>query len=117
MVEAELTALPGSIVRIKFKKAFSYLPGQYCFFMIRELGRFEYHPFSLSSAPHEEFSTVHVRAMGDWTTRLLEMAREKGGNASKVSTFVEGPYGRSKVDLDDPSYKVQLNYFMLMEHQ
>ena len=30
----------------------------------------EFHPFNLTSAPHEEFLTVHVRAVGPWTREL-----------------------------------------------
>ena len=37
------------------------------------LGTNEYHPFTLTSAPHEETLSLHIRAVGPWTTRLREI--------------------------------------------
>lgn len=36
------------------------------------LGTTEYHPFTLTSAPHEDTLSLHIRAAGPWTTRLRE---------------------------------------------
>lgn len=30
----------------------------------------EYHPFTLSSAPHEKTLTIHIRGVGPWTTNI-----------------------------------------------
>lgn len=37
------------------------------------LGTNEYHPFTLTSAPHEDTLSLHIRAVGPWTTRLREI--------------------------------------------
>lgn len=37
------------------------------------LGTTEYHPFTLTSAPHEDTLSLHIRAAGPWTTRLREI--------------------------------------------
>lgn len=37
------------------------------------LGTTEYHPFTLTSAPHEDTLSLHIRAVGPWTTRLREL--------------------------------------------
>jgi dual oxidase len=34
------------------------------------LGDSEYHPFTLTSAPHEDFLSLHIRAVGPWTSNL-----------------------------------------------
>ena len=35
-----------------------------------ELGENEYHPFTLTSAPHEEHLRLHIRAVGPWTMNI-----------------------------------------------
>ena len=35
-----------------------------------DLGGSEYHPFTLTSAPHEENLSLHIRSVGPWTTNL-----------------------------------------------
>lgn len=37
------------------------------------LNKNEYHPFTLSSAPHEENLSLHIRAVGPWTTNLRKV--------------------------------------------
>ena len=117
-VTAEAAALPGDVIKIKFPNAFIYQPGQYCFLMIKTLSRFEYHPFSISSSPNEETTTFHIRALGDWTKQLQSTVlanqstvQQHGLKAEPVTSipleiFIEGPYGFTSVDFNDPSYKV-----------
>lgn len=46
--------LPSNVVRLTFlKKDFNYKSGQYCFICVPGVSLFEWHPFSLSSSPHE----------------------------------------------------------------
>ena len=35
-----------------------------------DLGGSEYHPFTLTSAPHEENLSLHIRSVGPWTINL-----------------------------------------------
>lgn len=37
----------------------------------------EYHPFTLSSAPHEKNLTLHIRAVGPWTKKLVDTYPEQ----------------------------------------
>ena len=64
-VNAEIVALPADVIRIRFKKTFLYSPGQYCFISIPALSIYQYHPFSISTAPHEEDIKFHVRVLGE----------------------------------------------------
>ena len=40
---------------------------------LKALGRNEYHPFTLTSAPHEDTLSLHIRAVGPWTYNLRNM--------------------------------------------
>lgn len=49
---------------------FEYKSGQWVRISCLNLGSNEYHPFTLTSAPHEENLSLHIRAVGPWTTNL-----------------------------------------------
>ena len=60
---------PSKVVEIQMKKpSMSYKPGQYLFLCCPEVSRFQWHPFTISSSPEEEFIGVHIRVVGDWTS-------------------------------------------------
>lgn len=106
-VEATLEVLPANVVRISFPKGtFKYCAGQYCFIMIPALGLFDFHPFTISSAPHETDVKFHIRALGDWTKRLHKLVEEKstdlegGIRGVKMTVHVEGPFGTPSVDFE-----------------
>lgn len=54
-------------------KTFEYKSGQWVRIACLDLGTNEYHPFTLTSAPHEDTLSLHIRAVGPWTTRLREI--------------------------------------------
>lgn len=126
-VRARLTLLPAGVIKITFTKPFAYSTGQYCFVMIPELSMFQFHPFTISSAPYEEEISLHVRSLGNWTRQLHHMVesevkqlsdeeREAGrarGMAGALGSverdvYVEGPFGILSVDIQDPAYSVIL---------
>ena len=86
-------------IEISFLKpaGFHYSPGQFVQVAIPALSIFEFHPVSLSSAPHEEYVTMHFRDLGDWTHRLVELSDTK----SSTAIWMEGPYGSLSVDIHD----------------
>ena len=57
---------------IEFKRPprFEYQSGQWVRLSLGALGKNEYHPFTLTSAPHEDTLTVHIRSVGPWTYNL-----------------------------------------------
>uniref|UniRef100_A0A6B2LHR3 FAD-binding FR-type domain-containing protein n=1 Tax=Arcella intermedia TaxID=1963864 RepID=A0A6B2LHR3_9EUKA len=88
-----------SLVQIQFPKPLpctksSYLPGQYVFINIPEISSMEWHPFSLSSAPNDTIMEVHVRALGNWTKKLVDLASQKQQTRIKF----DGPYGNLKLN-------------------
>ena len=93
---------------LKFEKpaGWNYLPGQYCFVHLNALSPrvLEWHPFTISSAPHEPFLTLHVRSAGDWTSALHELADADDGiqGATNAGTvLLDGPYGSASEEVWD----------------
>jgi predicted ferric reductase len=65
-----------------------YSPGQFLFINFpRNSILKEVHPFSISSSPTNPLLQVSAKALGDYTTKLLDL---KPGDIAQV----EGPYGR-----------------------
>lgn len=60
------------MTHLEFKRPenFEYKSGQWVRIACVPLNANEYHPFTLSSAPHEENLSLHIRAVGPWTTNL-----------------------------------------------
>ena len=42
------------------------------FLQCSQLSYFEWHPFTLTSAPEEDYLSVHIRQIGDWTRKLTK---------------------------------------------
>jgi predicted ferric reductase len=104
-VSATFTMAGDSVVKVSFPKSFAYMPGQYCFLMVKEINMLEYHPFSLCSAPHEDTVSFHCKAVGDWTNKLKDLALKSGISVTH-DVYVEGPYGNVTVDVESEVYKV-----------
>lgn len=69
-IQSVLIHPSGTIELRMIKSGFNYLPGQWVFLQIPELSRFQWHPFTISSAPDDPFVSVHVRQVGDFTNAL-----------------------------------------------
>jgi NADPH oxidase len=52
------------------KPSFKYTPGQWLFVQIPELSRWQWHPFTITSAPEDPYVSIHIRQVGDWTRAL-----------------------------------------------
>ena len=86
-------------IEISFVKpaGFHYSPGQFVQIAIPSISIFEFHPVSLSSAPHEEYVTMHLRDRGDWTHKLVQLT----DNKTSTAVWMQGPYGSLSVDIHD----------------
>ncbi|XP_053175774.1 dual oxidase 1 [Scomber japonicus] len=95
VVRAEL--LPSGVTHLEFKRpqGFVYRSGQWVRIACLVLGTDEYHPFTLTSAPHEETLSLHIRAVGPWTSQLRELYTEENllefGSYPKL--YLDGPFG------------------------
>lgn len=67
------------MTHLEFKRpqGFAYRSGQWVRVACLRLGTDEYHPFTLTSAPHEETLSLHIRAVGPWTSHLRELYTEE----------------------------------------
>ena len=65
---------PSDVTYLEVKKPqnFEYKSGQWIRISCPVLGGNEYHPFTISSAPHEPNLSVHIRAVGPWTINLRQ---------------------------------------------
>ncbi|OWZ10136.1 hypothetical protein PHMEG_00017061 [Phytophthora megakarya] len=116
--QIEIFQLPGDITCIQFPRVrldtgeeFKYKAGQYAFLCIPMLSSFEWHPFSISSSPHEEFVTFHIKAVGDWTMKLLQVAPEaRTDEEAPFEVLIDGPYGNLSIDIDD---SITYSHFVL----
>ncbi|XP_013365767.1 PREDICTED: dual oxidase 1 isoform X2 [Chinchilla lanigera] len=82
VVKAEL--LPSGVTHLRFQRpqGFEYKSGQWVQIACLALGTTEYHPFTLTSAPHEDTLSLHIRAVGPWTIRLREIYAPPTGDGS-----------------------------------
>ncbi|KFR11897.1 NADPH oxidase 3 [Opisthocomus hoazin] len=85
------------------KRGFKMGPGQYIFLQCPSVSQLEWHPFTLTSAPEEDFFSVHIRVVGDWTTALFKAfgAEEKAFKELWMlpRVAVDGPYGSATTDV------------------
>lgn len=84
----------------------TYKPGQYLFLNCPSISRHEWHPFTISSSPEaEEFLSVHIRVVGNWTGKLQELLnpQEKDGIVQEYVSDpllrVDAPYGAATEDV------------------
>ncbi|KAG7170629.1 NADPH oxidase 5-like 1, partial [Homarus americanus] len=75
--------LPSKVIHLVIKRPlhFQFHPGDYVFINIPEIAKYEWHPFTVSSAPEQEDVVwLHIRAVGQWTNRLygyFELEQQK----------------------------------------
>ncbi|KAG5515403.1 hypothetical protein RHGRI_036454 [Rhododendron griersonianum] len=106
--ERSLTSVPDRSYRVSIIKAivyttnalalymskppgFKYQSGMYIFVKCPDVASFEWHPFSITSAPGDDYLSVHIRALGDWTTELKNQFAQVKFIFPKI--LIKGPYG------------------------
>jgi hypothetical protein len=112
---------PGNVLSLYMKKpaSFKYKSGMYLFVKCPDVSPFEWyyliilifqlmnsprlwlqnffnvcrHPFSITSAPGDDYLSVHIRTLGDWTTELrnvfgkVSRKGERGRGEKKYNFF------------------------------
>ncbi|XP_024033242.1 respiratory burst oxidase homolog protein E isoform X2 [Citrus clementina] len=114
--DLKVAVLPGNVLSIVMSKpnGFRYRSGQYIFLHCPTISSFEWHPFSITSAPGDDHLSVHIRIVGDWTHELKRVFTEDKDSAcvigraefGQVGTnnriqprlLVDGPYGAAAQD-------------------
>ncbi|TIB75270.1 general substrate transporter [Wallemia mellicola] len=89
-----------------------YKSGQYIWIQLPELSKFQWHPFTITSAPEDDFTSIHVRQVGDFSKSLgplfgiamgsgiskqdqlsSEYVSQVTCNCEMPRLMVDGPYG------------------------
>uniref|UniRef100_A0A0D9XSQ3 FAD-binding FR-type domain-containing protein n=1 Tax=Leersia perrieri TaxID=77586 RepID=A0A0D9XSQ3_9ORYZ len=117
----KVAVYPGNVLSLHFSKpqGFRYKSGQYIFVNCAAVSPFQWHPFSITSAPQDDYVSVHIRTLGDWTRELknvfsrvcrpptegksglLRAEYDRDGamtNPSFPKVLIDGPYGAPAQD-------------------
>ncbi|XWS24357.1 hypothetical protein CRYUN_Cryun28dG0094700 [Craigia yunnanensis] len=111
----KVAVYPGNVLSLHMSKpqGFRYKSGQYMFVNCSAVSPFEWHPFSITSAPGDDYLSVHIRTLGDWTRQLKTvfskvcqpptagksgLLRAEGTNTSFPKILIDGPYGAPAQD-------------------
>ncbi|KAL0623067.1 NADPH oxidase 3 [Plecturocebus cupreus] len=102
--EPSVISHPSGVLELHMKKrGFKMAPGQYILMQCPAISSLEWHPFTLTSAPQEDFFSVHIRAAGDWTAALLEAFGAEGQALQEPWSLprlaVDGPFGAALTDV------------------
>uniref|UniRef100_A0A8C1VQL3 NADPH oxidase, EF-hand calcium binding domain 5 n=1 Tax=Cyprinus carpio TaxID=7962 RepID=A0A8C1VQL3_CYPCA len=114
----EVNLLPSKVTHLVIKRPpfFHFKPGDYVYINIPVIAKYEWHPFTISSAPEQQDTLwLHVRSMGQWTNRLYEYFRQPESQAisnkrltaslrnrpklsenhryCNIKCYVDGPFG------------------------
>ena len=90
------------VTKVKFSRPpnFKYLSAQWVRLCCTGIRSNEYHSFTLTSAPHENYLSVHVKAQGPWTWKLRNyfdpLNYSLDGIVPKIR--LEGPFGGGNQD-------------------
>ncbi|GAA5984345.1 hypothetical protein JCM5350_001025 [Sporobolomyces pararoseus] len=110
---------PSQVVELQFKKEhLEIAAGQFLLINCPEISLMQWHPFSITSAPEEDFVSIHIRVVGDFTRALAEtlgceiekqkgtVADEEGARVIPLSLcrvlpriMIDGPFGSASEDV------------------
>ncbi|KAJ4842286.1 hypothetical protein Tsubulata_028851, partial [Turnera subulata] len=68
----KVAVYPGNVLALHMStpQGFKYTSGQYVFVNCPAVSPFQWHPFSITSAPGDDYLSIHIRTLGDWTSQL-----------------------------------------------
>ncbi|KAF8389943.1 hypothetical protein HHK36_024462 [Tetracentron sinense] len=96
------TIYPGKVISLKLSKpvGFTYRSGMYIFLQCPQISPFEWHPFSLTSAPEDDHLSLHIRTLGDWSYQIYSHFQEAivSQNSEFPKIYIDGPYGAASQD-------------------
>uniref|UniRef100_A0A8C9NYF1 NADPH oxidase 3 n=1 Tax=Spermophilus dauricus TaxID=99837 RepID=A0A8C9NYF1_SPEDA len=104
VVITKVVSHPSAVLELHMKKrGFKMAPGQYILIQCPSISPLEWHPFTLTSAPQEDFFSVHIRVAGDWTGALFKAFGAEGQALKEPHSLprlaVDGPFGAALTDV------------------
>ncbi|KAK6925109.1 Ferric reductase transmembrane component-like domain, partial [Dillenia turbinata] len=98
----EAKVYPGKVLSLKLCKpeGFSYSSGMYVYIQCPQVSSLEWHPFSLTSGPQEDYLSLHIRTLGDWSYEIYNLFQEAilSRNTNYPHIYVDGPYSAASQD-------------------
>ncbi|KAF5189531.1 Respiratory burst oxidase protein [Thalictrum thalictroides] len=115
----KVAVYPGNVLALHMSKpqGFKYKSGQYIFVNCSAISSFQWHPFSITSAPGDDYLSIHIRTLGDWTSQLRALFSQvcqpatadqsgllradmmQGNNIPRLpKLLIDGPYGAPAQD-------------------
>jgi len=80
------------------KPSLKYSAGEWLFVQVPEVSKFQWHPFTITSAPEDPYISLHIRQVGDWTRALGERV---GAGPSIVAALTQAALkGREKDEMN-----------------
>lgn len=84
---SKLLVHPSGAMELRIiKPSFKYTAGQWLFIQVPDVSRFQWHPFTITSAPEDPYVSIHIRQVGDWTRALGERV---GAGPSVVASLTQ----------------------------
>jgi len=81
---------PSGAMEIRFRKpSFKYVAGQWLFLQVPEVSSWQWHPFTISSAPDDPYVSVHIRQVGDFTMAVGERLGATPALAASLTSSVK----------------------------
>ncbi|XP_036624858.1 NADPH oxidase 3 [Trichosurus vulpecula] len=104
VVITKVVTHPSEVLELHMKKRdFKMEPGQYIFLQCPSISQLEWHPFTLTSGPEEDFFSVHIRMAGDWTEALFKAFGAEATSFKEPWMLprlaVDGPFGAAVTDV------------------
>lgn len=102
---------PSNVCEVQIKKEHTKTrAGQYIFLCCPEISVWQYHPFTLTSAPEEDYISVHMRMAGNFTkafakTLGCDFDRSKGDKNMETSAVVGVNSADTKAGEVDPTIR------------
>ncbi|XP_011089847.1 putative respiratory burst oxidase homolog protein H [Sesamum indicum] len=113
----------GNVLALYMSKptGFKYKSGMYLFVKCPDISNFEWHPFSITSAPDDDYLSVHIRTLGDWTSELKnrfakacepQTTKPRQGNLVRMETkaYTESPQEFPRIVIKGPYGAPAQNY-------
>ncbi|NWR55342.1 NOX5 oxidase, partial [Bucorvus abyssinicus] len=108
----EVNLLPSKVTHLVIERPqfFHYKPGDYIYLNIPAIATYEWHPFTISSAPEQQETLwLHIRSLGQWTNKLYEYFQQPESPSLELKPlsrslrekrrqrwaqcYIDGPYG------------------------
>jgi len=99
---SKLLVHPSGAMELRIvKPSFKYTAGQWLFVQVPDVSRWQWHPFTITSAPEDPYISVHIRQVGDWTQALGERV---GAGPSVVAALTQAAMKGGEKDEKDGAF-------------